>query len=267
MLKQRIITAVALALLFLFVLFGLPAAWFGALLLVIVAACAWEWTALCALKSPVHKLSYVVSVTLVAFLIMLFGTTALIRLLALAGVLIWIVIALDLYRQPISRRLTPDVLRLCSAALIVIVASVCMFQVRQGPGGAGFVLYMVALVACADIGAYFAGKKFGVKKLAPQISAGKTIEGVIGGMLLALYCNVFTAQAFANSQTSAKSIFLMATLAAMVSVVGDLYVSRAKRVAEVKDSGHMLPGHGGVLDRFDGLLAAVPWMTFALLWL
>ena len=130
-----------------------------------------------------------------------------------------------------------------------------------------FLLTSLALVWVADIGAYFVGKAFGKHKLAPQISPGKSIEGAIGGLALcylyALLCTVYLP--FEDSIFGAWALrfgwvpmFLMVTVLTAFSIFGDLFESQFKRLAGVKDSSHLLPGHGGVLDRVDALLPVMP---------
>jgi len=132
------------------------------------------------------------------------------------------------------------------------------------PRGGLLLLLVWAMVAAADVGAYFAGRAFGRHKLAPRVSPGKTWEGVIGGALFAL------AVAQVGALLLALPLVATALLAAVViaaSVVGDLTESLFKRHAGVKDSGHFLPGHGGILDRIDGLVAALPFYVVGLhLW-
>jgi phosphatidate cytidylyltransferase len=133
--------------------------------------------------------------------------------------------------------------------------------------GLVFLLTSIALVWVADIGAYFIGKAFGKRKLAIQISPGKSVEGAIGGLVLsygyALLCVIFLP--FESTIFGAWAIrfgwvamFLMVTVLVAFSIFGDLFESQLKRLAEVKDSSHLLPGHGGVLDRVDALIPTMP---------
>jgi phosphatidate cytidylyltransferase len=116
---------------------------------------------------------------------------------------------------------------------------------------------LMAVVAAADIGAYFAGRAFGRHKLAPSISPGKTWEGVVGGLLaVALYGALWLL--LESTLTVPFPGFILLLAMASLSVVGDLFESWLKRQAGIKDSGHILPGHGGVLDRIDGLTSALP---------
>jgi phosphatidate cytidylyltransferase len=133
--------------------------------------------------------------------------------------------------------------------------------------GLVFLLSTMALVWVADIGAYFVGKAFGKRKLAAQISPGKSIEGALGGLLLcygyALLCIFYLP--FESTLFGAWAIrfgwvptFLMVTVLTAFSIFGDLFESQLKRMAGVKDSSHLLPGHGGVLDRADALIPTMP---------
>ncbi|MDD9855584.1 MAG: phosphatidate cytidylyltransferase, partial [Gammaproteobacteria bacterium] len=129
--------------------------------------------------------------------------------------------------------------------------------------GAGVALGALAVVWAADSGAYFAGKRFGKRRLAPAISPGKTVAGLVGGLAAALTVAALLAWAAADA-AQIRWWLAAALVAALFSVVGDLYESSLKRRAGVKDSGGILPGHGGILDRIDGLIAALP--PFAVVW-
>jgi phosphatidate cytidylyltransferase len=180
-------------------------------------------------------------------------------------------------------RLTQELL-VVSAAWWVLVAPAWMWRgVRPGQrawlGAAGFavlvpaalamlalrpleVLLVLALVWIADTAAYFVGRRWGRRKLAPAISPGKTWEGAAGGLFGALAYAIIGG--FWIQGIAWPPFLAVAALLAMVSIVGDLFESAAKRQAGVKDSGSLLPGHGGVLDRIDSATAALP--LAALLW-
>jgi phosphatidate cytidylyltransferase len=133
--------------------------------------------------------------------------------------------------------------------------------------GLVFLLSTIALVWVADIGAYFIGKAFGKRKLAVQISPGKSVEGALGGLMLC-YGYAFVCASslpFESTLFGAWAIrfgwipmFLMVTVLTAFSIFGDLFESQLKRLAGVKDSSHLLPGHGGVLDRVDALIPTMP---------
>lgn len=140
---------------------------------------------------------------------------------------------------------------------------------RPMPGGAERLMFLLFLVWAADVGAYFAGRSLGRNKLAPNVSPGKTREGAVGGLLL---CAVLAAVGgryvfHPDSLRSLLLIVVLSVLVAALSIVGDLGISMFKRLSGIKDSGKLLPGHGGILDRIDSLLAAAPAMALGLHWL
>jgi phosphatidate cytidylyltransferase len=153
------------------------------------------------------------------------------------------------------------------AGLVVLVpAWVGMARLLKVEGGNGeeLFLFLLVLVWAADIGAFFAGRRFGRVKLAPKVSPNKTWEGVLGGVIAGLLAAAAGAVWFGFSPTSFVALCAAVVLA---SIVGDLTESMFKRFAGLKDSGKMLPGHGGVLDRIDSVTAAVPFYVLGLGWL
>lgn len=282
MLKQRIVTAVFLAAFVAWVLFTRPAPQFGFFLVLATAVCAWEWSQLGNLRSVAQRIAYVILVTVVVAGL-IFSPPILLPLIVPVTLVIWLFIAVDLKRRPViaNQQDKPAWSLLCLAAFLLTtaVASLYLALVKVS---ALYVLYIIAVVAAADIGAYFSGKRFGRRKLAIEISQGKTIEGAIGGMASVIVLTSLVlafAPSFDSGVVAADrgaggvangvngAILVAASLlAALLSVVGDLFISRAKRTAGVKDSGVLLPGHGGVLDRFDGLLAATPCLVMPLIW-
>jgi len=136
---------------------------------------------------------------------------------------------------------------------------------RSGAAGPGYVLLLLALVWAADTGAYFAGKRWGRRKLAPTISPGKTLEGVGGGFALAMVVVIAGWFALSSNGSSFAPFLAIGVATIAFSVLGDLYESMLKRQRSLKDSGTLLPGHGGMLDRIDSLTAASPAFTFGIL--
>lgn len=157
-------------------------------------------------------------------------------------------------------------LELGYGVLMLLGAWAGMVMLRHAePNGPYIVLLAMMVVWAADTFAYFAGKNFGRNKLAASISPGKTIEGVIGGMLGATFFAWISATVLLEFAGRQMLVWLLAAAAAAaISVVGDLYISRLKRQVGAKDSGKLIPGHGGILDRIDGLIAAMP--VFASVW-
>lgn len=276
MLKQRVVTAIVLLAILLPALFYPTAVPFCALALVLIAAGAWEWGRL-------NGCSQLVSVLLALGCVMLGGLSwyagllskSLPLLWALAGAA-WVLAGAWLLRQGVPGwTRIPKGLRLMGGLVALWLAWLAVAQARVI--GINFLLSILLLVWVADISAYFAGRAFGGRfsrgKLAPAISPGKSWEGVWGGMVgvvvLSLCWVALDGSGVANSfggswyarlwalHGAAVMLVAVVFLAAM-SVVGDLVESLIKRSAGVKDSSGLLPGHGGVLDRVDALLPALP---------
>jgi phosphatidate cytidylyltransferase len=147
----------------------------------------------------------------------------------------------------------------CSIYLGLFTAFLVLLMAQ--PNGAAWILFLTSITAASDTGAYFTGKSIGKNKLCPAISPGKTIEGFIGGMVCGTICALLVAYAvFDNFNVVALTICAM--LLSALGVVGDLVESLLKRSMNVKDSGSILPGHGGVLDRADSLLLTAPLLYF-----
>jgi phosphatidate cytidylyltransferase len=273
MLKQRVITALVLALIFLAALFGLPSGYFSFFIGAVLLIGAWEWANLSGFPAIWQRLAYSFLLLVLLIIVSLylgFEGEASPRLdsLAIRDVLIlgcgWWALALLLVQgYPSSSVLWGHkVLRLLMGILVLIPTWVALVYVRQQSNGAWLVLLLMLIVAVADSGGYFAGRRFGKHKLAPAVSPGKTWEGFAGGFfancLLALILGLILD----------ASILLMLALViptSLVSVLGDLLESMVKRHAGAKDSGNILPGHGGILDRVDGITAGAPVFALSLL--
>ena len=267
MLKQRIITAVILAALFFTALFGLPTFYFAIAALVALMTAVYEWGKLAGLK-PGASLAYAGGVLVIGALIFLYTGFDPARgfpprpVLALCGAAaaFWIVIAPLWLNLGWTTRRTP--LMVVLGAVLILALWMAMAQLHaRSPW---LLLAAMLVVWIADTAAYFAGRKFGRRKLAPVISPGKSWEGVYGGLLgVAVYAVLllFFSPLAADPRVSRPLVIVAALVLAMVSVVGDLFESWLKRQAGVKDSGNTLPGHGGVLDRIDALIPALPVAT------
>jgi len=172
----------------------------------------------------------------------------------------WLLVAIALLRSPKLDAAAPgfSLTRTALGFLVIIPAWSAVVQLHGfGEAGPIYVLFLLVLIWVADSGAYFAGRRWGRTKLAPRISPGKTREGVFGALVGALICAVF----FTWYQWDVAGIYWLVPISlvtVLMSVVGDLFESLIKRRAGIKDSGGILPGHGGVMDRIDSLTAAAP---------
>lgn len=263
MLKQRVITASILAAVFIFVLFVTPVQFFTLLITAVVALAAWEWANLCSLEKASQRIAYAVLVVALGAVLGygIFAATAvpLDKVLLVSGIW-WAVALLWVQGYPASAVLWQSVfVRAVMGIIVLLPTLMALYALRSMANGELVVLALVLLVAAADIGAYFSGRAFGRHKLAPKVSPGKTWEGVVGG--LALVAIIASCYALITHAPLWMTL-LVALPAAAASVLGDLLESMLKRHRGIKDSSSLLPGHGGILDRIDGLVAAAP--VFAL---
>jgi phosphatidate cytidylyltransferase len=151
---------------------------------------------------------------------------------------------------------------MCFVVLVPLWTAILVLH-DSGDEGPYILLFLLVLIWIADSGAYFTGMRWGKRKLAPIISPGKSWEGVLGGLFGALLCGVFLALYY-QDKSGALWLIPISLITVAMSVVGDLFESTLKRRMDVKDSGSLLPGHGGVLDRIDSLIAAAPVFVLGL---
>jgi phosphatidate cytidylyltransferase len=192
-----------------------------------------------------------------------------------SGILEWLVVLPVLFwiLVMVLLRNTPEgilALELSQRQKLLIGASVLimawMFLVRlRVLYGAEMTMYLLVLIWVADIAAYFVGKKYGTTKLAPEISPNKTLAGFYGALGSAIVCSIVLALAYGFQPLIAGDIVLLSVVTVLVSIYGDLFFSLAKRKSGVKDTGSLLPGHGGILDRIDSLIAATPFFYAGIL--
>ena len=258
-LRKRIITAVILAVLFLGVLLCLPPMATMIVMTALVLTGAWEWSAFLRAHRGVARSAYVVFVALLLIAVWYAAAVPDVLHIILVTALVWWVIALAwIIFAP--RSVAPWSAGL-AGVLALVPAWLALVRLRDLPHGAQWVLFTLLLVWSADIGAYFAGHRFGRIRLAPEVSPGKTWEGVLGGFALSAVVAVSGSAWFALPLYS----FVPLCLAAVAfSIVGDLTESLLKRFAGVKDSGTLFPGHGGVMDRIDSVTGAAPVLFFGL---
>lgn len=265
MLKQRVITALILLPIALGGFFLLEGAWFALFIGAVVALGGWEWARLAGFAAQPQRVAYAALVA--ALLYGAWSLPALAPWLLGAAVLWWLTATLLVLSYPDSSRFWGGRAgKLLIGLLILLPAWQGLVLLKQWPQANALIIAVMVLVWGADIGAYFAGKTFGKRKLAPRVSPGKSWEGFYGGMLASL---LITLAVGLQQGWQAFDLLLAlagAALVVAVSVVGDLTESMFKRQSGIKDSSNLLPGHGGVLDRIDSLTAAVPLFA-VLLWL
>lgn len=284
--KQRIITGVILGIVALLAIVLLPTMAFSLVLFLIAMIGLFEWANLLKLHS-ITKSVYIgvggITLLLVTASLMMGAkdtalglNTGLSQFVTHNPILYGLLIIMAIFwlfmpfilsvhsRKPVAILANREFLFVVSilslAALIITLATL-----QQG---LVLLLYLILLIIIADSSAYFVGRKFGKRKLAPTISPGKTIEGALGGLVIGVLFSFFSIMMFTNGEfplfsnadkwTLIVNFISLSALVVIVSISGDLFESVVKRAAGMKDSGKILPGHGGVLDRIDALTAAAP---------
>jgi phosphatidate cytidylyltransferase len=269
MLKQRILTAIVLLAILLPALFASQLEWFMAVSLVLITLACWEWGRL---NGYVGKLAWLTALEGLGFCAMMWKLGWPMMKLPILWLFVgsaWIGLGAWLISRGVGAwQRIPAWWRVSVGLLLLSFAWLAVVQARVV--GINFLLSLLVTVWVADIGAYFAGRRFGRKKLAVNISPGKSWEGVYGGMLAVLILAVgwalwqprfFDSASLYQRMLAGQGwvfVVLSAGLLVAMSVVGDLVESLVKRSAGVKDSSSLLPGHGGVLDRVDALIPALP---------
>ena len=281
MLRQRIITASILAPLIVLAVFFLPVEYFTLLWGSIILIGAWEWSDLAGVKKLFPRILFL---ALLAFSMAFFYYwTVFLELLSqifdnpeikretgiiewtVVPVVIWWLLVMVLIRNAGHGMLQLEIkkrYKLLAGWFILLSAWMFLSRLRSFYG-AEITMYFLLLIWAADISAYFTGKKFGKTKLAPEISPGKTVEGFYGAMgaaflsalCLGLYLRLMYGQV---ALLTVLNFTVLSLFTVMVSIYGDLFISLVKRKRGVKDSGLLLPGHGGLLDRVDSIIAAIP---------
>ncbi|WOG25468.1 phosphatidate cytidylyltransferase [Endozoicomonas sp. 8E] len=262
MLKQRILTAVVLAVLALSSVIFLPPAAFSVLIALVIMLGAWEWANLSGFKDIFARVGYVLLTGGVCWFVNDMSAHAL-----LTVSVIWWLLAFALVKSyPASARFCHSrLLRLVMGVLTLVPAWFALSKLKLHDQHGWTIILVFLLVWAADIGAYFAGKNLGRHKLAERVSPKKTVEGLVGGLLMSLLVAACVGLYFDLSIARGLGLLVLSVVVVLVSVLGDLFESMLKRERGIKDSSNLLPGHGGVLDRIDSLTAAVPVFTLALI--
>jgi phosphatidate cytidylyltransferase len=261
MLKQRTLTALVLAPIAIAIILFLPSA---ALAVIIGALCLqalWEWAELAGIQSRALRIG-ALAANVPLFVLLWWIRAQPIAWIVLAAGLAWWLLAL-LWMRNFSFGAAPTrenaAIKFVAAEFAVLPAWLALLELHGNPDhGPVWALFSVVLIWAADIAAFFAGKQYGTRKLAPRISPNKTTAGAWGALAGAGAVAVAGGWLFDMRGFALLAFVALALLAVIASIVGDLFESLLKRQASVKDSGALFPGHGGILDRLDSLLAAMP---------
>lgn len=267
MLWQRVLTAIPLAALVIWILLSQPTYLVNYLLWLVVFISGLEWARLSGLQAVALRAVFAAVTVFISWGV-LEQYYVLAQWYVLLAVIWWFAIAAYLVKtspQPVKQKVS--VQKLLYGVLVMPAAVIAMSMLHAGPQGPQWLLYGLMLVWLADIGAYFSGRRFGKTKLAPALSPGKTREGLYGALLVTTVYSLIASFYFQLTVSSTILLLALSVVLTLVSVVGDLYESLLKREAGLKDSGRLLPGHGGMLDRIDSVLATMPLLVFAMHWL
>ena len=269
MLKQRVLTAILLLPLVMAAIFAQPAQWFMVFLVFVLMQGSLEYSRLAGLSG--NPASHVLVALQGIILLLLFwfkghwDSGILIYLSASCVVWLLMFARLPLFRSGAQPDQAYRTVSFITAIVSITTGWFALSWIRMQADGPWLILLLLLIVWAADTGAYFAGKTFGRKKLAPNISPGKTTAGLLGGLITAPLIALLAVYLMPIEGLNHLWIILLSMVTALVSVGGDLLISLHKRTSGFKDSGKLLPGHGGVLDRVDSLLAAAPFFALALL--
>ena len=276
MTKTRVIAALVLTPLAIAAMLLLPTPWLMALAAVIFLAGLWEWLRLTDIDDTLARsVLLVVNLALMVAIVWASRTEqgfsyVLLQIMVVIGVVWWLLAGLWLkhFEFASDHDTHARVFKLAAGTLAIIPAW-CAMGVIHGsqPYGHRWLFVAVAIVWAADTGAYFAGRHYGRRKLSPRISPNKTVEGLLGGLVCGLAVALALAPLAGATLAQLPAVALVALVAVAFSVVGDLFESLLKRHVGAKDSGDLIPGHGGILDRIDGVIAALPVFALGKAWL
>jgi len=234
----------------------------------IVLLGTWEWAGLIGFSSTWHKYFFVLAIAIFLASYYSIMNESLSVFIACIAILWWFFAFIMLYNKQRGRDIGDTVvLKTFMCLIILIPAWISLVALHNHPSlGPIVVLVLFMLVWSADMGAYYTGRKWGRKKLAGEISPGKTWEGLFGAIISGLLISMLYSLLMEMPVYKIILFLVISLITINASVIGDLMESLMKRSAGVKDSGKLLPGHGGVLDRIDSLTAAAP-VFFTCVWL
>jgi phosphatidate cytidylyltransferase len=263
--SKRLLTAAVLAPLAIVGIIWLPTQGLAVFLGALVLLGLWEWSRLIGFRRRRFRTTLLVTNALLMTSAWLLLPDASMWWIVCIGVVWWCLALVWLrfiaFGQAATRRNLE--IKVLAGSLVVIPAWCAALLLHQSvPHGPWWTLYVIVMIWVADIGAYFAGRNFGQRKLAPTISPGKTREGAYGALIAVFFYAILGAWIFGFTGMNRVLLIALCLASAMFSIVGDLFESLMKRHSGNKDSGRIFPGHGGVLDRIDSTLAALPIFVF-----
>lgn len=264
---QRILTAIPLAALATWLIFFQSSdVLFYALLLAVLIA-GWEWGRLSGLQHIAARGVYAIGIAAATFMAdyLVRNTAQAFTVLMVLSVVWWVYVLYRMStRPPAAPAESRSVFKILIGFITLIPAVLALRYVHTVEQGPFWLFYIVSIIWVADIGAYFTGKRFGRNKLAPLVSPGKTREGLYGALVATTIYTMLAGLFFELGVIELTMLLIIAFFATLLSVVGDLFISVLKRERGVKDSGTILPGHGGVLDRIDSITSSAPYFVILL---
>lgn len=249
----------------------LPTHYFIGLIALVTALGAWEWSSLIVFKAAFLRVMYVVMVLLGLYLSMYLMVHNMVLPLMVVGLVYWVWISFAVMRfnagkSPLGVEVPS--LRVFSGLVFFVTGFLAIVAIRTMLlNGPSWLLLMIVIIMAADSGAYFCGRLWGKKPMAERVSPKKTWAGFWGGLGIALIASIIGVIIFRLSWSQSIAFCCLSIVATFFSIIGDLSISVMKRQTGIKDSGSLLPGHGGFLDRMDSIYAGMVIFTLGFLWL
>ena len=256
--KNRIITGFLLGLLVLLGIFLLNNTTFNIVVIVILLLAAWEWSHMANLKKIFSRILYVF-ITAILLMISIYFVFAVL----LISVVFWLLCCIIIYNYSSKYSSIKTILPKWRYIMgfIVLVPFLTAINILHNSSEPLLLIMVLITVSLADSAAYFIGKKYGKYYLALQISPTKTIEGLLAGIIVGGIAGVLNSLFIYATFTQHVLLIILNFIIILIALLGDLFESMIKRICNIKDSGKLLPGHGGILDRLDSLLASVPFFV------
>lgn len=262
MLKQRILTALILIPLVIAGILYLPVIGIALIFGLLMLMGAWEWSRLSGVQSSVVRVAYVTLIAAIFGLLWFdIGSLSQRQTLSNTAVVFWVLATIWVMTPGLARAQSyfNTLIKLFAGIGVLAPSWYALVSIHASPQmGPQWILYILFLIWIADSGAYFAGRAYGRHKLAPIVSPGKTWEGAAGAFVLVLLYSLSAPLWLPVAADKGFTLVWMSLLLVPVSIIGDLFESLMKRQSGIKDSGNILPGHGGIMDRFDSLTAVFP---------